>query len=142
MNRLQTAAGLISKLALFFSVVLLIANLPFISARAEKPWLSSLPLAFIGVAYAVLQIRLKPDRATLIKRLILAGAFILWAIDQVMAIGRLATFIGDVVIAAYAIDLFWIIQDQTKSDKISPSEFPGGRSDALCSAYDRGVETP
>jgi len=139
MNRLQTAAGLISKLALFFSVVLLIANLPFISARAEKPWLSSLPLAFIGVAYAVLQIRLKPDRATLIKRLILAGAFILWAIDQVLAIGRLATFIGDVVIAAYAIDLFWIIPDQAKPDKFSPS---GGRSDAVCSAYDRGIETP
>jgi hypothetical protein len=142
MNKIQTTAGSLSKVALFFSAILLIANLPNTSARAGNPWLSSLPLAFIGVAYAVLQIRLKPDRATLIKRLILAGAFILWAVDQVLTTGRLATFIGDVVIAAYVVDLFWIIQDQTKSDKISPSEFPGGRSDALCSAYDRGVETP
>lgn len=137
-NKVQRAAGLLAKCALLGSVLLLISNLPITSARASNPWLSSLPLAFIGVAYAVLQIRLKPDTATLIKRLILAGAFILWAIDQVLPMGRLATFIGDAVIAAYVVDLFWIIQDQTKSDTISPS---GGR-DALCSAYDRGVETP
>ena len=136
---IRTSAGTLSKLALVTSAILLISNLPLTAARASNPWLSSLPLAFIGVAYAVLQIRLKPDRATLIKRLILAGAFILWAIDQVLAIGRLATFIGDVVIAAYAIDLFWIIPDQAKPDKFSPS---GGRSDAVCSAYDRGIETP
>jgi hypothetical protein len=137
MKRIQTAAGLLSKLALFFSALLLIANWPNTSARAVNPWLSSLPLAFIGFAYAVLQIRLRPDGATLIKRLILAGAFVLWAIDQVLPIGRLATFIGDVVVATYVVDLFWIIQDQTKSDGISPSR---GRGDALCSAYDQGVD--
>jgi hypothetical protein len=78
-------------------------------------WLSSLPLALAGAAYAVLQIRLRPNRRTLLKRVLLAGTFMLWAIDQLLPPGRLALLIGDAVVAAYVLDLFWIIQEQDES---------------------------
>lgn len=70
-------------------------------------------MALAGVAYAGLQIRLRPDRRTLGKRLLLAATFVLWAINQLMPPGRLSAFVGDVVVSAYVLDLFWIIQEQS-----------------------------
>jgi hypothetical protein len=96
---------------LLCAALLLASNLPFTSTRAHA-WLSSLPLALAGTAYAILQIRLRPSRRTLAKRLLLAASFIFWAIDQLLPTGRLATFIGDAVISAYVLDLLWIIQEQ------------------------------
>ena len=106
--------ALLATLALFCSALLLLSNLRS-GSTPFHPWLSSLPLAFIGAAYAILQIRLKPDRATLAKRLILAATFILWAIDQFLPAGPWATLVGDLVVSAYVMDLFWIIQDQRNS---------------------------
>jgi hypothetical protein len=60
------------------------------------------------------QIQLRPSRAVLLKRLLLAAAFVFWAIDQIMPAGRVAAFIGDAVIAAYVLDLFWMLRDQQK----------------------------
>jgi hypothetical protein len=51
----------------------------------------------------------------LAKRLLLAAAFIFWAADQLLPSGRLATFVGDAVISAYVLDMFWIIQEQKDS---------------------------
>jgi hypothetical protein len=58
------------------------------------------------------------------KRLLLAGTFILWAIDQLLPSGRIAMVIGDVVVSAYVLDLFWIIQEQeeTRSARSENSE--------------------
>lgn len=97
--------------ALAVAGVLVLSNLISIPA----PWhsyLSSLPLALAGLGYALLQFRLKPSRRTLLKRLLLAATFLLWAIDQFLQAGPLATAIGDLVIAAYVLDLFWLIQEQ------------------------------
>ena len=49
---------------------------------------------------------------TLLKRLLLAGAFIGWGVDQLLPAGRVALFLGDAVIAAYVLDLFWISGEQ------------------------------
>ena len=75
-------------------------------------WISSLPLALAGLGYTLLQIRLKPSRRLLLKRLLLAAAFLLWAVVQLLPFGKLAVFLGDAVIAAYVLDLFWMMQDQ------------------------------
>jgi hypothetical protein len=48
----------------------------------------------------------------MLKRLLLAVTFVLLAIDQLLPVGKAATFIGDVVIAAYILDLYWLIQEQ------------------------------
>jgi len=114
MNKITPVVGLLTKCALACSALLLLSSLPFISARADNAWLSSLPLALMGVAYAVLQIRLRPGRQTLMKRLLLAAAFIFWAIDQLLPAGPIATFMGDAVVSAYVLDLFWIIQEQSE----------------------------
>jgi hypothetical protein len=114
MNKISPVVGLLAKCALLCSTLLLLSNLQLIPTWAHT-WLGALPLALAGIAYAVLQIRLRPNRRTLVKRLVLAGTFILWAIDQLLPPGRLAVVIGDVVVSAYVLDLFWIIQEQEAS---------------------------
>ena len=114
MNKTSTVVGFLTKCALFCSVLLLLSNLQFTSLRIHA-WLGALPLALAGAAYAVLQIRLRPGRRTLLKRLLLAGTFVLWAIDQLLPSGQLATVLGDAVVSAYVLDLFWIIQEQQQS---------------------------
>ena len=111
MNSTSPVVGFLAKCALLGSALLLLSNLLVTSAEAHA-WLTSIPLGLAGVAYAVLQIRLRPDRWTLMKRLFLAAAFVLWAIDQFLPSGKLAIFAGDAVVSAYVLDLFWIIQEQ------------------------------
>lgn len=100
--------------ALALAGILLLSNLPFLSARAHG-YLSSLPLAMAGIGYATLQLRVRPPRGTLLKRLLLAATFVIWAVDQLLPSGRLAMFIGDAVVAAYVLDLYWLIQEQVSA---------------------------
>jgi hypothetical protein len=58
------------------------------------------------------------------RRLLLAGTFILWAIDQLLPSGRLAMVIGDAVVSAYVLDLFWIIQEQEESGRVEDGNSP------------------
>jgi hypothetical protein len=114
MKKTSPVVGFLAKCALLGSALLLLSNFLVTSTQAHA-WLTSLPLALAGVAYAVLQIRLRPDRWTLMKRLLLAAAFVLWAIDQFLPSGKLAMLVGDAVVSAYVLDLFWIIQEQRES---------------------------
>ena len=101
-------------LALAFAGLLLMSNVPLVSSRMHA-YLSSVPLAMAGAGYAVLQLRVGPPRGTLFKRLLLAATFVMWAVDQLLPLGRLATLIGDVVIAAYVLDMFWLSQEQAQA---------------------------
>ncbi|MBV8904133.1 MAG: hypothetical protein JOZ22_10910 [Acidobacteriia bacterium] len=97
--------------ALGFVALLLLANAPFVPAWLHS-YASALPLAMAGIAYTVLQFRLRPAGAALLKRLLLAATFVTWAIDQILPPGPLATLLGDVVIGAYVLDLYWLIGEQ------------------------------
>ena len=99
-------------LSVLLAGILLASNLPFVPGGIHS-YLSAVPLALAGIGYAMLQIRAKPGRSTLLKRLLLAATFITWAVDQLLPQGRMATVIGDVVIAAYVLDLYWLVQEQT-----------------------------
>ena len=101
-------------LALACACVLLMSDAPWITTR-QHMYLSSLPLALAGLAYAVLQVRIRPPRVTLFKRLVLAATFVAWAISQLLAQGWLATVIGDLVIAVYVLDLYWLVQEQIQA---------------------------
>lgn len=79
-------------------------------------YISSLPLALAGLGYTLLQFRLKPSPGLLLKRLLLAAAFLLWAVVQLLPEGRLSLFLGDAVIAAYVLDLFWMMRDQQRGE--------------------------
>ena len=72
---------------------------------------SALPLLLIGVAYLGLQVWLRPRPLELVKRVMLASAFILWGIDQLLPTGAVATTLGDVVIVLYIIDLALMMRD-------------------------------
>jgi hypothetical protein len=111
MIKAPSFVGILASCALIFSAVLLLSNAPIVSARFHA-LLSSLPLALAGIAYAVLQIRLRPRRDALLRRLLLASAFLFWAVDQLLPPGRLAILIGDLVISAYVLDLCWMMQGQ------------------------------
>jgi len=102
--------------ALALAGILLLSNLPFLSTRWHA-YLSSLPLGVAGGVYAIFQLHVRPPLGTLLKRLLLAATFATWAVDQLLPAGPLATLIGDVVIAAYVLDLHWLIQEQ-----VSPVE--------------------
>jgi hypothetical protein len=101
---------ILAKCALIGAGILLVAN-QFVPAEIHS-YLSCFPLALAGLGYTLLQIHLKPPGPILLKRLVLAGAFLAWSVVQLLAPGRLAVFLGDAVIAAYVLDLFWIMQDQ------------------------------
>lgn len=75
---------------------------------------SALPLLLIGFAYLVLQAQLRPRLLELVKRVMLASAFILWGIDQLLPAGAVATTLGDVVIVLYIIDLALVMRDTLK----------------------------
>jgi hypothetical protein len=108
----------LAKCALLGAGILLAAN-QFIPAEMH-PYLSSFPLALAGLGYTLLQVYLKPPRLLFLKRLVLAAAFLLWALVQLLSPGRLAVFLGDAVIAAYVLDLFWIMQAQGQSEVMLP----------------------
>lgn len=103
-------------LSVFLAGILLASNLSFVPGEMHA-YLSAVPLALAGIGYAVLQIHKRPERSMLLKRLLLAATFILWAVDQLLPPGRVATVIGDVVIAAYVLDLYWLMQEQTAADR-------------------------
>ncbi len=102
--------------ALAFAGILLLSNIPSVPDRMHA-YLGSIPLAMAGIGYAILQVRARPTRGLLLKRLFLAATFVMWAADQLLLPGRLAIFIGDAVIAAYVLDLFWLCQGQALSDR-------------------------
>ena len=87
----------------------------FVPAQTHA-YISSLPLALAGLGYTLLQFRVKPSPRLLLKRLLLAAAFLLWAAVQLLPAGRLSVFLGDAVIAAYVLDLFWMMRDQQRGE--------------------------
>jgi hypothetical protein len=95
----------------------LLASLPTFVAKASlQAWtvveslpLSALPLLLAGSSYLLLQTILRPRPLELLKRVMLAIAFLLWGIVQLMPTSDLATELGNVVITLYVVDLGLII---------------------------------
>ena len=78
-------------------------------ALSKNVPLSALPLLLAGISYLVLQTIVRPRPLELLKRVMLAAAFLLWGIVQLMPAGNLASELGNLVIALYVIDLGLII---------------------------------
>ena len=112
--KIPSLIGILAWCSLITAVVLVIVN-PFVQAQTHS-YISSLPLALAGIGYTSLQFRLKPSPRLMMKRLLLAGAFLLWAVVQLLPPGKLNVFLGDTVIAAYVLDLFWMMQDQQSGE--------------------------
>jgi peptidoglycan/LPS O-acetylase OafA/YrhL len=71
--------------------------------------ISAAPLLLIGVSLLIVQTMLRPRWTELLKNILLAAAFILWGVVQLMQESALSKRLGDVVIALYVLDLAWMI---------------------------------
>ena len=98
-------------LALTLAAALLLSDAASLPERLHAG-LSAAPLALAGVGYAGAQFHLRPPGAILWKRLLLAATFVTWGVVQWLGAGRLAMVLGDAVIAAYVLDLTWMVGEQ------------------------------
>ena len=71
--------------------------------------LGALPLAMIAITYLVYQIVRRPRWRELVKAILLAAAFFLWAANQLWPNSALATLWNDIAIALFVLDVFLVI---------------------------------
>lgn len=100
------ALRLLGLLAVLSGAVLLISDvLPLVAARLAHAPTSALPLLLIGTTYALAQLLLRPRRWDLVQAVLVSAAFICWGIYQLLPASPGATFLGDLVITMYVVDL-------------------------------------
>ena len=78
---------------------------------------SPVPLFLIGTAFIGLQVWLRPGLGALLKRAMVALAFLLWGVVQLLPPSALATTLGDIVIALFVVDLAIVIRQETQGDR-------------------------
>jgi hypothetical protein len=71
--------------------------------------LAACPLATIAVAYLVYQSAHRPAPMELVKAIMLASAFLLWAANQFWPDLREATLFNDIAIALFVLDVFLVM---------------------------------
>jgi len=104
---------LLCVLAVISGVVLLIVDSPIaahVAIPISRAVAEALPLLLVGAAYLGWLVIDRPATMDLIKQVLIAVAFILWGVNNLMLTGRWATFVGAVVIAIYVFDLAWLME--------------------------------
>ncbi len=81
----------------------------YIPIGLSAPATSATALLLIGVSFLIAQTILRPRWTELLKNAMLAAAFILWGVVQLMEQNELSKTLSDVVIALYVLDLAWVI---------------------------------
>src|ERR1700676_450908 len=96
-------------IAVACSIALLTSNAPIdIPLGFSAPVISAAPLLLIGVSFLVVQLMLRPRWTELLKNVLLAAAFILWGVVQLLKKSALSERLGNIVIALYVLDLAWV----------------------------------
>ena len=72
-------------------------------------FLGALPLAMIAITYLLYQSVHRPPWRELVKAILLAAAFVLWAANQLWPKSALATLWNDIAIALFVLDVFLVI---------------------------------
>ena len=80
------------------------------------PWTlkSAIPLILIGVAFAALQFTLARTRRQILLGLMVATAFILWGTEQYLSNQVIVSFIDDMVVFLFVLDLSIVIYGHLK----------------------------
>ena len=71
--------------------------------------LAAFPLATIAIAYLVYQAAHRPAPGELLKAILLAIAFLLWAANQFWPDWHFATLLNDLAIGLFVLDVFLVI---------------------------------
>ena len=77
--------------------------------RLPRGVISAAPLLLIGVSFLIAQVILRPRWTDLLKNVLLAAAFLLWGVVQLMEQNALSKRLGNVVIVLYVLDIAWVI---------------------------------
>jgi hypothetical protein len=80
----------------------------YFPAKAHDP-LAALPLALIALAYLVYQTAHRPPIREMVKAILLAVAFVLWAANQFWPDLPQATLFNDLAIALFVLDVFLVM---------------------------------
>ena len=88
--------------------------------------LAALPLTLIAVAYLVYQRVRRPARAEMLKAMLLAAAFLLWAANQFWPNLHQATLFNDLAIALFVLDVFLVMAGwpSTQPDESFAESYP------------------
>ena len=113
MKNLQTRralAVLLGALALGAVAVLFVWDAsPALFPPRAHDLLGALPLALIAFAYLAFQIVRRPEPLELLKAVMLAAAFLLWAANQLWPDIPKATLYNDLAIALFVLDVFLVM---------------------------------
>jgi peptidoglycan/LPS O-acetylase OafA/YrhL len=123
MNRvLRLLTMFLAAMAIACTVGLLTSdpNMPVFSGISASA-ISAAPLLLIGASLLVFQAMLRPRGTELLKNLLLAGAFLLWGVVQLMEQSPLSKELGHVVIGLYVLELAWTILARVNLGTIWPS---------------------
>ena len=95
-------------LVTLFSVgVLLVWDfVPRIFPASAHDFLAAIPLAMIACTCLIYEATRKPSRSELIKAILLALAFLFWAVNQFWPTFGYATLFNDIAIALFVFDVF------------------------------------
>ncbi len=77
---------------------------------------SAAPLILIGLSWLSLQRGIKTHPIQFLKRLIAVVAFVLWGVQQMLPAGKVASTLGDVVIALFVLDMALIVRGELTED--------------------------
>lgn len=106
------SVGALAVLAVLAGGILLLSGVLPALGGTETRWLSAAPLLLVGLAFVALQILLPPRPRELIRHLIVALAFLLWGIDELLPPNVLAKTVGHLVILLYVVDLALTVRDR------------------------------
>jgi MFS superfamily sulfate permease-like transporter len=82
---------------------------PKLFPARSHDYVASFPLAMIALGYLVYQLAHRPPAKELLKAVLLAVAFLLWAANQLWPDWSQATLCNDLAIALFVLDVFLVI---------------------------------
>jgi hypothetical protein len=108
-------------LAIATAIIIVVLHLIYCVQPNLVTWTfkSAVPLILIGVAFAALQFALPRTPMQMLLGLMVAAAFILWGVEQFLSNQAVISFIDDVVVLLFVIDLSIVIYGHLK-----PGEHP------------------
>ena len=108
---LRVISAIAFGLAITSAIVIVITHLIRSLNLGFVPWTikSAIPLILIGTAFASLQFALPRTRWQMLLGLMVALAFILWGTQQFISNQSIVSFIDDVVVLLFVIDLSIVI---------------------------------
>jgi hypothetical protein len=113
---LKTLCAIALGLAVSTGVILVAMRIAHCFQPQLFPWtlMSAVPLILIGVAFACLQFVVSRSRSQMLLGLLVAAAFILWGTEQFLSNPAVVSFIDDMVVFLFVLDLGIVIYGHLK----------------------------